>query len=165
MREMIKILALILLLLLSACSAQYAAIQQNPSAGFPFRHSDFDYKAAWKTSEANNVVAIDGILKNVRYPYIDGLDLTVFLQGTDGNVRARATTLPYPQQSQEGDVVYFNAKLNNVTLNQGDTFYFVISYMAAQGGMDGVLNWNSTFAVDAMTGTELNKDNQKSEGW
>jgi hypothetical protein len=165
MREMIKILKLISLLLLSACSAQYPAIQENPAAAFPYRHSEFDYKVAWKTSAANNVVIIDGILKNVRYPFIEGLDLTVFLEGADGRVRARATTLPFPQQSQKDEVVYFNAKLNNVAINPGDTFKFVIHYVGGEGGQDGRSDWRSNFAADAMTGAVRHKDNPKSEEW
>lgn len=165
MREMIKVLMMISLLLLSGCSAQYAAIQQDPAAGFPYRHSDFDYKVAWKTTEENNVVAIDGILKNVRYPYIESLDLTVFLEGTDRKVRARATTIPFPQQSQVDEVVFFNAKLNNVTLKPGDTFKFVIHYVGGEGGQDGSSDWRSNFAVDAMTGAVRHRDNIKSEEW
>ena len=165
MRDMIKVLSLISLLLLSACSAQYGAIQQNPSDGFPYRHSDFDYKVAWKTTESNNEVFIYGILKNIRYPYIDGIELTVFLLGTDGTVRARATTIPFPQQSKANEVVSFNATLQNVTLKKGDTFNFVIHYKGSEGGMDGGVNWNSTFAVDAMTGAGQQKDNLESEKW
>jgi len=165
MRKMIKTLALISLLLLSACSAQYAAIQQNPADGFPNRHRDFDYKVAWKTTVANNEVVIDGILKNVRYPYIESLDLTVFLLGTDGKVRARATTIPSPQQSRVDEVIPFNAELRNVTLNPGDTFKFVIHYMGGEGGPEDGVDWRSTFAVDAMTGAVRHKDNIKPEEW
>jgi hypothetical protein len=165
MREMIKTLALVLLLVLSACSAQYAVTQQNPAAGFPYRHSDFDYKAAWKTTEANNVVVIDGILKNVRYPYIDSLDLTVFLLGTDGKVRARATTIPVPQHSRMDEVIPFNVELRDVVLNPGDTFKFEIHYIGDVGGANGRVDWRSTFAVDAMTGSVRHKDNLTSEEW
>jgi hypothetical protein len=120
---------------------------------------------AWKTTDVNNVVVIDGILKNVRYPYINSLDLTVFLVGTNGKVRARATTIPFPQQSQVDEVVAFNAKLHNVTLNPGDTFKFVIHYKGTEGGQDGGVDWHSTFAVDAMTGAVWHKDNLKSDEW
>jgi hypothetical protein len=165
MGAMIKTLALASLFILSACSTQHVATLQNPAAGFPFRHSDFDYKVAWKTTEANNAVVIDGILKNVRYPYIEGLDVTVFLQGTDGKVRARASTIPVPQQSQVGEVIPFSAEFRNATLNQGDTFKFVIHYQADLGGPEDGTDWRSTFAADAATGAELHKDSLKPEEW
>jgi hypothetical protein len=139
--------------------------QQNPAEGFPYRHSDFDYRVAWKTTAADNMVIIDGIMKNVRYPTINSIDLTVFLIGTDGKVRARITTLPFPQQTQGDTVVTFNAKLKDATLKPGDTFKFAIHYVAGEGGLDSGVEWNSTFTVDALTGAVLHKDNLKPEEW
>jgi hypothetical protein len=165
MRATIKSLALAALFILTACSAQHVATQQYPAAGFPFRHSDFDYKVAWKTTEANNSVFIDGILKNVRYPYIESLDMAVFLLGTDGKVRARASTIPTPQQSQTGEVIPFTVELRNTTLNPGDTFKFLVHYQADLGGPEGGIDWRSTFAVDAVTGAALHKDSLKPEEW
>jgi len=165
MREIRNILALVSLFLLAACSPRYAVTQRNPAADFPYRHSDFDYRVAWKTTDVNNAVVIDGILKNVRYPSISSLDVTVFLVGTDGKVRSRATTLPFPQKSQMNEVIPFNEELRKVTLNQGDTFKFVIHYTADVGGPDDAINWNSTFAVDAMTGAKRHKDNLRPEEW
>jgi len=153
------------LFLLSACSAQHAVKQQNPSEGFPYRHSDFDYKVAWRTTGADNMVAIDGIMKNVRYATINSLDLTLFLIGTDGKVRARTTTLPFPQTSMLGDPVSFSAKLKDAALKPGDTIKFAIHYVAGEGGRDSGVDWNSTFAVDALTGAVLHKDNLKPEEW
>lgn len=119
MMRMIKTLALVSLFVLSACSARYAATQQYSVANFSYRHSDFDYKIAWKTTQTNDVVVIDGILKNVRYPHIEQVELTIFLQGPDGKVRARATALPFPQQSHMDEVVSFSVKVNKVVLNPG----------------------------------------------
>jgi len=165
MRGISKTLALISLLLLSACSVNYAVTPQNPAAGFPYRHSDFDYKVAWKTSEAGNAVVIDGILKNVRYEYISSLDLTVFLVGANGKVRARTTTSPFPQQSQMDAVVPFAVKLPDVSLQKGDTFKFAIHYTGSDGGPGSGVDLNSAFAVDAMTGAAWHRDNLKSEEW
>jgi hypothetical protein len=165
MRAIIKTLVLLGLLILSACSAQNVATQRNPAADFSFRHSDFDYKVAWKTTEANNAVVIDGILKNIRYPYVDSLDITIFLLGTDGKIRARASTIPTPQKSQSGDVIPFSVELRKVALNQGDVFKFVIHYQADLGGAEDGIDWHSTFAVDAMTGAVLHRDSLKSEEW
>lgn len=165
MRRIIKTMVLVSLFVLSACSAQSVVTQQYPAASFAYRHSDFDYKVAWKTTRANNAVVIEGILKNVRYPYIDSLDLTVFLLGTDGKVRARATAIPVPQHSQAYEVIPFNLELQNVTLNTGDTFQFVIHYTSTEGGADDGTDWRSTFAADAMTGASKHKENLKPKEW
>jgi hypothetical protein len=165
MRPLIKTVMLAALFILSACSAQQIATQKYTSAVFPFRHSDFDYKIAWKTTEANNVVVIDGIVKNVRYSYIDSINLTVFLLGPDGKIRTRATTVPAPQQTMKDDVVPFTVELHNVSLKPGDTLKFTIHYGGGDGGMDGGVDSLSTFGVDAMTGAVLHKDNLKPEEW
>ena len=164
MRRMIQTLALVSLLILSACSALYAATQQYPAAGYPYRHSDFDYKIAWKTTQANNEVIIKGVLKNVRYSHIELVELTIFLQGPDGKIRARATAIPFPQQSQMNEVVSFSAKVHNVALNPGDTLQFSIHYSGSDGGGSGVDGYR-TFAADALTGATRHKDNVKPEEW
>jgi hypothetical protein len=164
MMRMMRNLTLVSLFILSASSVLHAAAQQNPAAGFPYRHSDFDYKIAWKTTQTNDVVVIDGILKNVRYPNIELVELTVFLQGPDGKVRARATALPFPQQSKMDEVATFSVKVNKVVLNPGDTLKFLIHYSGTEGGGGG-FDWHSSFAADALTGASRHKGNIKPDEW
>jgi hypothetical protein len=163
MKQMILTLALVSLFILPACSANYAVTQQNPASGYPFRHSDFDYKIAWKTTQVNNAVVVDGILKNVRYQSIESLELTVLLLGAGGKVRARATAIPIPQESRINDVISFSAQLHDVAINPGDTLRFEIQYEGEDDG-EGI-DWLSTFSADAMTGEPRHKANLKPEEW
>jgi hypothetical protein len=164
MIRLIKTLILVsLFIFLGSCSRNVVA-KHYPASGFPYRHSDFDYKVAWRTTQADSVVIIEGILKNVRYAYIDDLVLTVYLLGPDGKTRKHATSIPIPQHSRMDEVIPFYAKIKNAALNQGDTLVFTLQYQGSEGGMDGV-NWHSTFAVDAMTGALRHKETVKPEEW
>lgn len=149
MVKIVKTLSFVAMLALSACSSQYV---MHDVSGFPYRHSDFDYKVAWKTTQTNNAVVIDGVLKNIRYAAVDSVDVTVYLVGADGKVHGRTTTIPIPQHSRIDEIVPFTAELRNVALNQGDTFKFVIHYISSDGGPEDGNDWRSTFIADAMTG-------------
>lgn len=164
--RILNMLALILMFAIVAPGIADAAAQQYSVADFPYRHSDFDYKVAWKTTPSDGGVSISGLLKNIRYPFIDQVDVTIFLLGPNHKVRARKTALPVPQQSRQNDVVSFAVKLNNVSFNQGDTLAFAIHYNGSEGGGGGGgVDWQSTFAVDAITGAPIKKGNGTSEEW
>lgn len=164
MKKIINKYVLVSLFILSASSVLYAATLQNSAAGFPNRHSDFDYKIAWKTAQVKKDVLIEGVMKNTRYANIDGIELTIFLVGKDGKTLARATALPFPQQSRADEVVSFSTKLHKVALKSGDTLKFIIQYTGSDGGGGGA-DGNSGFAVDAMTGASLHKENVKPDEW
>jgi len=162
--SLVKILVFVTLFVLSACSVQHVATHNYPVSNFKYRHLDFDYKAAWNTTQTDHQVIFDGILKNIRYAFIDDLDLTIFLLAPDGNVRARTTSIPVLRQSRKNDVIPFHAELKNVVLNRGETLMFVIHYQGSDSGRDGI-DWHSAFAVDAMTGESRRQKNVEPEEW
>ncbi|BCS53366.1 hypothetical protein [Geobacter sp. SVR] len=167
---MIRTVIAVSLFLLIPLGQGCTAAAQYSVADFPFRHTAYDYKVAWKTGQAGNGTTIDGIMKNTRYPDIDQLDLTIFLIGPNQKVRARTTTIPAPQQSRRNDVVPFSAKLKDVSLNQGDTLVFELHYRGSEGGGGrsgggGGVDWHSTFAVDALTGQPREEEKGKTEEW
>lgn len=164
MKQIYKILMLLSMLALSGCSVNHDAVRQSPAAGFSYRHTDFDYKVAWNTTQAENEVVIDGILKNVRYTNIEQLDLTIFLRGPDGKLRARVTTIPFPQQSKIDEVASFSAQMHNITIKQGDTLQFLIHYLGTEGAGGGI-DWISTFSADALTGASHHHDRVKAGDW
>jgi hypothetical protein len=152
--RMFRTLMLVAMFAVSACSYGYV-VQQDLTA-YPFRHDAFDYRTAWRTSQVGSAILIDGVLKNVRYAYIDDLDLMIQVVGQDGTVRSRATVFPIPQHSRMDEVVPFSAKLPDVTLVPGDTLLFMLHYRGNEGGdgNDGI-DWHSSFTVDAMSGAEI----------
>jgi hypothetical protein len=122
-------------------------------SGYPNRYADFDYRYAWKTAATDQGLLIEGVLKNVRYAFIDSVLMTVNVLDKDGKIVAKASDFPRPQQNREGDVCFFSLLLRDVKLAPGETFQFQIHYTGNEGDHHGGgVDWYSSFKVDAMTG-------------
>ena len=147
-----KVLSLVMLCMLSAAPELHAA-GTGPAADLPYRHSAFDFKYAWKTAPIGQGIAIDGVVKSVRYFNVDGAVLSVSLLNGDRKL-AEATALPIPQQMRMEEVRPFDLVLKGVTLSPGDRLRFLVLYRATDGA-DGVGLWVSSFTVDATTGAVL----------
>src|ERR1700694_5319392 len=89
------ILMSVLMLGLVACGSLQSA-QQSPVAEYPFRHSAYDLKVAWKTSVIDRNLVINGLLKNVRYRRIADVELTVSVIDKDNKTLASNRTLLLP---------------------------------------------------------------------
>lgn len=163
MSRVANFLALLLLFSLFACTTPHAAKQDI--AAYPFRHSDFDYRVAWRTIQSEKGLVIDGIMKNVRYAYTESLDLRISLIDKYNKVRARGTTFPVPQHSQLDEEIPFTIILPKVFIEQGDILRFMIHYKASEGGHNNGIDWRSSFAVDAMSGATLYRENLDPDKW
>ncbi len=160
-----KVAALLATVLtLTVCGSAYAT-GTGPAAEFPFRHSGFDFKVAWKTSSSDQGVAIDGLLKNVRYPSVEGVDLYVKLVDKENRILAREATFPIPQRIGEYDYSPFRLMLAKGSISNGAVLQFLIRYHINEGGQGGD-NWLSSFAVDASTGAAVvSKVSTKPDDW
>lgn len=137
-------------LLIGGCGVP-SYVQPTNISEYPHRYADFDYKYAWKTVRTDQGLMINGVMKNVRYPYIDSVDLTVFVRNRDDRVFARATTFPSPQQSRQGDVINFGLLIKGVKPVPGDVIEFLVHYKGSEGN-DDALDWHNSFKADALTG-------------
>lgn len=158
-----KVAALLATILMLTVQAP-AYAEGGPAAGLPFRHNAFDFKVAWKTTTVNQGVAIEGLLKNVRYPSVEGVDLSVRLVGKDNRVLVCGTDFPIPQRIGEYDYSPFRLVLKNGTVSKGDVLQFLIWYRINEGGQGGD-RWLSSFAVDATTGAVVAKTAAKADDW
>jgi len=141
---------LTLLLVMAGCGLQ-PYVKTDTAAGYPNRHKEFDYRYAWKAATTDHGVAIEGVMKNVRYPFIDSIILKVELLDKDGKVRAVESDFPMPQLTREGDESYFSLLLKGVKPAAGDSFRFTVHYTGNEGN-DQKINWISIFTADALTG-------------
>ena len=129
---------------------------RQPFAGLPYRYNSFDLKVAWKVEPTRQGLAVDGVLKNVRYARMDDLDVTVSLLDPRQRVLAKARTFIIPRSANLDEYRNFDLVLENVTLKKGDLFRFDIHYVAVDDH-DSTLNWYTTFIVDAETGATVVK--------
>jgi hypothetical protein len=152
------------LLVMAGCGLQHFSKPVDVS-DYPYRHADFDYRYAWKTVATDQGLLIDGVMKNVRYPYIDSVMVTVHLLDKDGKTVATAADLAAPQQSREGEVSYFSLALGNVRPAAGDIFRFQVHYTGNEGGDQSRVDWHSSFKADALTGTIIRPHGRDPDKW
>ena len=149
---------------MAACGGlQY--VKPADVAGYPYRYAAFDYKYAWKTTHTAKGVVIDGVMKNVRYPYIDTVQMTVYVLGKDGKIITRVATFPMPQQTRENDVSHFSLLLRDVKPVHGDAFKFLVHYRGDEGGNHDGVDWISSFKVDAVTGAVIRPQSRNLDEW
>lgn len=156
--------ALATVLVMSGCGMHHGQAYATDISGYPYRHGDFDYRYAWKTTATDQGVVIDGVMKNVRYPYIESITVKIELLDKNGRFRGGAIDFPRPQQTREGDVSQFGLLLRDVRPAAGDSFRFTVHYTGNEGN-DQKINWISIFSVDAMTGAVIGPAGKKTDRW
>lgn len=165
MSHFLKMLAaLATLLVMAGCAVSQQHVKQIDMKEYPNRHAAFDYKYAWKTVTTDQGVMVEGIMKNVRYAFIDSIDIKVDLQDKDGKTVASASDFPMPQQTREGDVSHFGLLLTGGKPAAGDTFQFTVHYKGNEGDTSR-LNWISIFKVDALTGAVIHPQGRNADKW
>jgi len=165
MPGLLKMLASVAaVLVMSGCGVQQYA-NHTGADGYPYRHADFDYRYAWKTATTDHGVVIDGVMKNVRYAFIDSVVMTVEIVGKDGKLIARAIDFPMPQRTREGEVSHFSLQLGDVKPAAGDIFRFLVHYKGNEGGMHGSVDWISIFKTDALSGAVIPPPGKNPEEW
>ena len=160
---LLRIVTVVMLAALTAAPAVHA-VGTNPVADMPYRYDDFDFKYAWKTTPVERGLAVDGIMKNVRYANVDDVVLTVSVLNREGKLLADATTFPLPQQIRMDYDSPFALVLKNVVLSPGDLLRFQIRYRVDDGSNNS-FNWLGSFTVDAATGAPLVEKGKPSDGW
>jgi hypothetical protein len=152
-RFLVRLLLAALLIAAAGCASTQTAKYQ-PFTGYPFRHNGFDVKQAWKTTPTPRGLAVEGVLKNVRYPYMEDVELTVSLVRDRSKVIAQDS---FFVRGTLGNDQYCNfaTLLKEVTVAAGDQLRFSIAYRAVEGSSQ--LRWTGEFAADATTGVAIFK--------
>lgn len=152
MTNLIRILvSLSLIALLAGCGSIKLSAPAVNLNEYPYRYNEFDYNYIWKTSSTDKGLVVEGFVKNVRYAYIDSVDINLKVIDKDGNVFVKASDFPMPQESREGELCSFRMLLKNFKLTPGNIFHFQMNYAGDDASRSGT-KWSSSFKVDAMTG-------------
>lgn len=163
MSFVLRIVTLVMLAALTAVPTVHAA-DGSPVAGMPYRYDNFDFKYAWRTVQVDRGLAIDGLLKNVRYASVDDVVMTVSLLNREGKLLADATTFPIPQEIRMDYDSPFDLVLKDVVPSEGDLLRFLIRYRVHDGDSNS-FNWLGSFTVDAATGKVLPEKEKPADGW
>jgi hypothetical protein len=156
--------ALVSVLVMSGCALHQYADSTDLSA-YPYRHAAFDYKYVWKTVKTEQGISIEGLMKNVRYAYINSVLMKVELLGKDDQVMSMTSGFPVPQETRMGEVNHFSLLLTDAKPVSGDMFRFTVHYTGNDGDSDDKVDWISIFTVDALTGAVIHPPDKKAGEW
>ena len=147
---MFRYLAVLLLMVMciGGC-AVYPDLNQVRLESLPQRYEKFDAVLAWEVRDAGPGMIIDGEFKNVRYAYMEDVEVWVVLLDPAGKRVARGVGYVIPQLLPRDEVAPFTVKLP-VRALPGTKLQFTYKYKGLEGGSDGggfVGPWMQSFDV------------------
>jgi hypothetical protein len=124
-------------LLLSSC-AGYVPPRYDPAL-YPHCYRGYDLALAWKTGRDGANLTVEGFVRNNRYAYIYGLDLTVTLLDEKGKKLSTATFFFIPDPIQPDEIKPFDVKLRIPLDAVPKRLMFSYSYhLRGEGGVFGI---------------------------
>jgi hypothetical protein len=150
---------LVALVSLTACAGH----RPSPAAGYNFIHRDFDFRYAWNTAQTEKGVSIDGLIKNVRSPRVEQVEIDVSLLNKSRQVLAKSTTFLPTQAFEMDEYRRFGVQLKDAKISGGDLLQFLVHYTVAEG--QSSFSWTSSFTVDAITGTVAGRTETYEDPW
>ena len=112
----------------------------------PKHYSHFDVKMGWAVASRDNATTIDGIIKNIRYASMNGIEIWVAILDANGKVSARSVDYVIPNRVARDDVAQFAIKLP-VAAPAGSKLLFTYKYVGDDGGGsdNDAIAWMQTF--------------------
>jgi hypothetical protein len=105
-------------------------------------YNNFDVKLAWDIKTIDRKTVIDGVIQNIRYAMMEGIEIWVALLDSNGKTVTRAVDLVMPLRLNMGETTAFRVMFPAV-VPQGAKLVFTYKYAGYDGG-DGT-NWMQSF--------------------
>lgn len=112
----------------------------------PHRYSQFDMALAWEVKAAGEDTVVEGVLKNLRYLHMDGVEVWVAVTDAAGKRRAQSVCYIIPRQLMQDELAPFHLKLP-VSGEPGMLLRFTYKYQGFEGGEGGV-SWMQSFDAE-----------------
>jgi hypothetical protein len=109
----------------------------------PHHYSQFDVALAWEIKEAGSETVVEGVLKNLRYALMDGIEVWIAVVNAAGETIARSVCFIVPRQVMLDEVVPFSVKLP-VLVEPSMLLKFTYKYDGSDGG-EGGGKWMQSF--------------------
>lgn len=147
--------------LLSACTA-YRDTSGQKLDTLTQRYTQFDLVLAWETTVQGGKTLVDGAVKNVRYAYMNELEIWVAVLDPAGKVLARSVSYVIPSQLSMDETAGFSMTLP-MAVTPGTRLRFTYMYRGSDvgsgpeaGGGGGGIVWMQSFdaVVPTHTGME-----------
>lgn len=142
------IILLLAAALLSAC-ATYPDPQQQRLQSMPQRYSQFDLVMGWEVKPSDGGTVVQGMVKNVRYYMMRGLEIWVAPLDSAGKEITRSVTYIIPNDLLLDQSADFTVKLP-VHVTAGERLRFTYKYFGSDGGdgaRGGGMDWMQSFVT------------------
>ena len=126
---------LTLLVSLTGC-ATYPDLNQQQMERLPYRYENFDAVIAWEVRNYGNDLVIDGQFQNVRFAYMQDIEVWVSVLDADGRVRTKGVSFIIPETLRMDEMAPFSVRLP-ASVPPGTRLRFTYRYRATEGGSDG----------------------------
>jgi len=155
-------ISLAVVMSLTGCAASLTA-KPSPTANFSFIHKASDLHYAWNAKQNDQGVLVNGLVKNVEYPRVEGLEIKVSLLDKAHKVISEAVSFTVPYSIQVNDYTSFGVQLHKAKLSEGDQLLFLSRYNAVAG--QSSFSWFSSFTVNAITGEVVGRREKTDDQW
>jgi hypothetical protein len=129
MCRIIRTLAVVLAL---AGCATVPDLNQQRMETLPQHYAQFDAVIGWEVTSAGPATVINGQFKNIRYLYMDNVEIWVAAIGPDGKPSARSVAYLIPHQLERGRSTPFTLKLP-LAVAPGAKLRFTYKYTGIDG--------------------------------
>lgn len=137
-----KLWLFLLTIFCSSCTA-YTDGDRERFENLPHRYAQFDMTVAWEIKQVGKETHVEGVVKNVRYAYMEGIEVWIAVVDAAGKTRARSSDFIIPRQLKQDEVAPFRVKLP-IIVEPGMRLKFTYKYDGSDGG-EGGLKWMQTF--------------------
>lgn len=136
-------LALTALSINGCCAVSYKDNYRNQLANAPQHYSQFDIELAWETKVEDSKTTINGVVKNIRYAYMNNLEISVSAINDKAKTVEKSLCYVIPQQLKQDDITTFSMTFP-VKLEPGTKLSFSYQYEANEGN-DEAMQWMQSF--------------------
>lgn len=140
-----KILIITILVLFGGCSS-YRNIYQERTDAYSHHYSNFDLKIDWDIKVTDAGAAINGVVKNVRYFEMTGVEIWVSLLDSSGKTLGRSSSFIIPRSLRRDEIAPFSLTVP-VRAMVGTKLNFTYRYRSHEGDNDGNF-WMQSFEVE-----------------
>jgi len=138
------------LVFLGGC-ATYPDVNRQRLESLPQHYTQFDVVLAWQVRSVGSQTIVDGVLKNVRYTFMDDIEVWVAVLDASGKPMARSMSFVSPPLLERDDIVPFSVVLP-VQVVPGTKLRFTYKYNGSDGGGSdgggGATKWMQSFVSE-----------------
>jgi hypothetical protein len=142
--------ALVALVISLGGCASYPDVNRQRLESLPQQYAQFDAILAWEVRSVGPETVIDGEFKNVRYTFMNDIEVWVAALDSAGKTMARSVSFLMPHELKLDDIAPFTLKLP-VRAVPGTRLRFTYKYTGTDGGGPeggGVGNWVQSFDAE-----------------